>query len=79
MDEVKLTKSDIIGITETYMYYRLLDDECKRRIPEKFVRFLEEYSDLTLDVKIHPEIPLELQEISQEGWNLIAQISKFLK
>lgn len=40
MDEVKLTKSDILGITETYMYYRMLDDECKRMIPEKFVRFL---------------------------------------
>ena len=79
MDEVKLTKSDIIGITETYMYYRMLDDECKRMIPEKFVRFLEEYSDLTLDVTIRPEIPLELQEISREGWNLIAQISSFLK
>ena len=79
MDEIRLTKSDIRGITETYLYYRMLDDECRRLIPEKFVHFLEENSDLTLDVTIRPEIPLELQEISREGWNLIAQISSFLK
>ena len=72
-----MTRRDVLGITETYRYYNLLDDDCKSKIPQKFKDFLEYYKDLTIGELIHPEIPLEMQNISQEGWNLIAQISKF--
>ena len=78
-EDVELTESDILGITETYRYYLLLDDDCKSRIPSNFVEFLEKYKDLSKGEPLHPEIPLEMQEISQEGWNLIYAMGQFLK
>lgn len=77
--EKELTQSDILGITETYRYYNLLNDDCKSRIPEAFKNFLNKYKDLSLGEPFHPEIPLEMQEISEEGWNLIAYMGTFLK
>lgn len=77
-EKIVITKSDILGITETYRVYMLLDEDAKSRIPQKFKDFLEKYKDLTVGETLHPEIPLELQNISQEGWNLIAQIRTFL-
>ncbi len=75
----ELTESDILGITETYRVYCFLDEECKSRIPSAFKEFLEKYKDLSVGVELHPEIPLEMQEISEEGWNLIAYMGTYLK
>ena len=77
--ECGMTRSDVRGITETYRYYILLDEECKSRIPQKFKDFLEFYKDMSIGEPIHLEVPLEMQNISREGWNLIAQIGEFLK
>lgn len=79
VEECGMTRRDVLGITETYRYYNLLDDYCKSRIPQKFKDFLEHYKDLSMGEPIRPEIPLEMQNISQEGWNLIAQLEKFFK
>lgn len=77
--EKELTANDILGITETYRYYNLLDDDCKSRIPEVFKNFLNKYKDLNVGKPLQPEIPLEMQEISEEGWNLIAYMGIYLK
>ena len=77
--EKEFTPSDILGITEAYRFYKLLDDDCKSRIPDSFKNFLEKYKDLSMGEPINPEIPLEMQEISQEGWNLIVYMGAYLK
>lgn len=73
-----ITESDVLAITETYRVYLFLDEETKSKIPQKFKDFLETYKNLDVGEELHPEVPLEMQNISQEGWNLIAQIGTFL-
>lgn len=75
----RIIKSDRLAITETYRFYQLLDADCKSRIPDSFKDFLEKYKDLSLGEEIHLEIPLTMQNISKEGWNLIAQLETFLR
>lgn len=76
-DNITLTKANVRAITEAYRYYHLLDDDCQSRIPASFVNFLDTYKDLGVGEPLHPAL-LEMQDISQEGWNLIAQMSIFI-
>lgn len=78
-NDIKPTKTNIRAITEAYRYYQLLDDECHSLIPDSFVEFLNTFKDLSVGEPLHPEIPLEMQNISQEGWVLIAQFGRWLK
>lgn len=75
----EINESDRLAITEAYRFYQLLDDDCKARIPDSFKNFLEQYKDVNLGEVIHLEIPLTMQNISQEGWNLIAYMGNYLK
>lgn len=78
-DKKELTASDILAITEAYRVYCFLDEKCKKQIPSAVKVFLEENKDLSVGAELHPEVPLEMQDISQEGWNLIAYLGTYFK
>lgn len=66
------------AITEAYRVFQLLDDEAKEKIPQGVKEYLEKNKDLSLGEPLSVAIPLEMQEISKEGWNVIAYLATFL-
>ncbi len=67
-----------IACTEALKVYNLLDRAEKEKIPQKFISYLKShYSDDVL-VKIQACIPLDMQPISKEGWNLIRKMAQFI-
>ena len=75
---VKMKDSDILAFTEAYRFYLLLEDDARNKIPQDIVDFLEKHKDLSMGAPISPQIPLDMQDISQEGWHVITYLSTFL-
>lgn len=68
-----------IAAAECLAVYEMLDDEAKSCIPKEFIERLEEMTLPTIKVTLHKEIPLEYQDISEGGWQLVKLMSEFMK
>lgn len=74
-----MDETSILAYTEAYRVYQLLDEDAKSKIPQKVVEFLEKNKNLDYGEALTPAIPLEMQKISKEGWNVITYLTTFFK
>ena len=68
----------VIAITEAYRVYLSLDEECKSRIPADFVKYLVENMNLDYGCEVTNLLPIDMQDISEDGYNLIAYMYTFI-
>jgi len=76
---MKLTEEQIIGMSEAYQSYLLLDDEDKKKIPNSFVKKMERcYDIIPTKLMLSPE-DVRNTDISREGVKIMAYMSLLLK
>ena len=74
-----MTTSELqLAVAETLGVYQTLDEECRSHIPKEFMDFLEENYDPNIEVQITKLVPLDMQEISKEGFRLIAKMYGYI-
>ena len=67
-----------IACSEALAVYNLLDNDSKNKVPKKIVRYIEDNASDNIIIKIRPDIPLDMQNISMEGWKLIQIMSQYV-
>ncbi len=68
-----------IACAEALAVYNLLEEDVKKAIPEDFIKYLGDNATKDVEVNITSLIPLDMQNISEEGYNLIKKMSEFIK
>lgn len=69
-----ITLDDRKVFTETYDIIMLIDEDDRKRIPTKFIKFLKDNKLDEYITKINPYIPLELQKINDRTRDIISYI-----
>ena len=67
-----------IACAEALAVYNLLEPSVKKKIPKDLVKYFEENTSKNIKVAITDEIPLDMQQISEEGWVLIKHMYKYM-
>ncbi len=69
-----LKEYERIACTEALAVYNLLEEDVKNLVPKEYVTYMMEHASEDIYVNINPMIPLDMQPISKEGWNLIKKM-----
>jgi len=67
-----------IACTEALAVYELLEEDSKNKIPKEMLEYLTENSSNQISINLRADIPLDMQNISKEGWKLIKAMSEFI-
>jgi len=67
-----------IACAETFAVYNLLEEDAKKKVPIEFLEYLKKNQSKHIEVRLRADIPLDMQNISKEGWKLIKAMSEFI-
>lgn len=75
MKEEQMDKSVMVAYTEVNKILELIDDDLRRKIPNKLIKLFYENSLDDYEVLINPYIPLENQKISKRGLAILGVLN----
>ncbi|MBQ2992062.1 MAG: hypothetical protein IJD60_12375 [Clostridia bacterium] len=69
-----LSDKSIRVISEVYAVIQLLAADEQAKLPESVVRYFKAHSDASCIPELTPLLPLELQDISDDAWDVIRDV-----
>ena len=67
-----------MACSEALAAYNLLEESAKNKIPKEMVEYFEKNASSRFEINLRADVPLEMQYISEKGWQLIKAMSEYI-